>query len=89
MGTGNGIAGKNIASVTTVPKELQVNGGEVFIDLLVTRDDGSLYEAPATVGRGTDPNDPVHTVSMKNILDSNNNQFITIAIVEEIDNTKL
>ena len=87
MGTGNGIAGKNIASVTTVPKELQVNGGEVFIDLLVTRDDGSVYEAPATVGRGTDPNDPVHTVSMKNILDSMTGANVLVGMVKNLESS--
>ena len=86
-----GVKGKHLAQILSLPSEMikqyGVSGDQVLLEMLVTRDDGTLYVAPATVGRQNSATDPVQTVSVRTILDQISGQNVIRGMVKNLEGT--
>lgn len=87
-----GLEGKHLAQIIAVPSELiKEHGlspdGHVYMEMIVTKEDGSVYIAPATMGRQNNPNDPVTTVSVTRILEHITGGNMLVGTLKNLEST--
>jgi len=86
-----GVKGKHLAQILSTPSEMikqyGVSGDQVLLEMLVTREDGTLYVAPATVGRQNSATAPVQTVSVRTILDHISGQNVIRGNIKNLEGT--
>ena len=86
-----GVKGKHLAQILSLPSEMikqyGVSGDQVLLEMLVTREDGTVYVAPATVGRQNSATDPVQTVSVRTILDQISGQNVIRGMIKNLEGT--
>lgn len=86
-----GVKGKHLAQILSLPSEMigknGVSGDQVLLEMLVTREDGTLYVAPATVGRQNSGTDPVQTVSVRTILDNISGHNVLRGNIKNLEGT--
>ena len=86
-----GVKGKHLAQILSTPSEMikqyGVSGDQVLLEMLVTREDGTVYIAPATVGRQNSATDPVQTVSVRTMLDHISGQNVIRGMVKNLEGT--
>lgn len=87
-----GLEGKHLAQIIAVPSELITkhglsDDGHVYMEMIVTKEDGSVYIAPATMGRQNNPNDPVTTVSVTRILEHITGGNMLVGTLKNLEST--